>query len=67
MTLSRRTFATGAGALVFAPSIVRAAEPLVIGAVPANAVHWVQCVAHEKGFYREVGFTSGAPTSTQSF
>ena len=58
MTLSRRTFATGAGALVFAPSIGRAAEPLVIGAVPANAVHWVQCVAHEKGFYREVGFTS---------
>ena len=58
MKLTRRQFAAGATALVAAPSIARANEPLVIGAVPANAVHWVQCVAHDKGFYREVGFAS---------
>jgi hypothetical protein len=50
MKLTRRQFAAGATALVAAPSIARANEPLVIGAVPANAVHWVQCVAHDKGF-----------------
>lgn len=58
MMITRRQFSAGAGALVCAPSIARANEPLVIGAVPANAVHWVQCVAHDKGFYREVGFAS---------
>lgn len=58
MKISRREFAVGAGALVFSPAIVRAAEPLVIGAVPANAVHWVQSVAHDKGFYKEAGFES---------
>ncbi len=58
MTITRREFAAGAGALVFSPSIARAADPLVVGALPANAVHWVQCVAHEKGFYRDAGFAS---------
>lgn len=58
MKLTRRRFAAGAAAVVAAPSLVRANEPLVIGAVPANAVHWVQCVAHDKRFYREVGFAS---------
>lgn len=58
MQFTRRQFTAGAGALVCSPAIAQSGEPLVIGAVPANAVHWVQCVAHDKGFYREVGFAS---------
>ena len=58
MQVTRRQFTAGAAALVCSPAIAQSGEPLVIGAVPANAVHWVQCVAHDKGFYREVGFAS---------
>jgi ABC-type nitrate/sulfonate/bicarbonate transport system substrate-binding protein len=59
MQLSRRRFALatlGAGAVFARPAILRAAEPLVIGYVPANAIHWVASVVMEKGFLKEEGF-----------
>ena len=55
--LTRRTFVAGGAATVAAkPAIVRAAEPLVIGTVQANAIHWAQDVAVDKGFYKQAGF-----------
>lgn len=63
MQLTRRAFSIGAGAVaadLAAPGLVRAAEPLVVGFVLANALHWVQCVAIDKGFYRDVGFDASA-------
>lgn len=57
MILTRRAFSTGFAAASLAhPAILRAGQPLTIGYVPANAMHWVQSVAIDKGFYREVGF-----------
>lgn len=57
MKISRRSFSAGLAAAGLAgPAVLRAGEPLTVGYVPANAIHWVQCVAIEKGFYREVGF-----------
>jgi len=59
MTLTRRAFSQGVGtaaASIAAPSLLRAAEPLTIGWVLANSMHWAQCVAIEKGIYKEVGF-----------
>jgi len=55
---TRRRFLAGAAAsLALArPAIVRAAEPLVVCFVPANSIHWIQDVAIDKGFYRDVGF-----------
>jgi ABC-type nitrate/sulfonate/bicarbonate transport system substrate-binding protein len=59
MTVTRRAFAAGlAIAGVARPAILRAAEPLTVGYVPANAIHWGQSVAIEKGFYGEVGFAA---------
>ena len=57
MNVTRRAFAAGLGAAGLArPAIVRAGEPLVVGYVPANALHWVQSVAIEKRFYGDAGF-----------
>jgi ABC-type nitrate/sulfonate/bicarbonate transport system substrate-binding protein len=58
LTLTRRGFVAGTAAAFVAakPAIVRAAEPLTIGTVPANAIHWAQDVAIDKGFYKQVGF-----------
>jgi NitT/TauT family transport system substrate-binding protein len=46
--------------------VVRAAEPLTVGYVPGNAIHWVQSVAIDKGFYRDVGFAAEAATIQSS-
>jgi len=65
--ISRRAFSFGlAVASVARPAVVRAAEPLTLGYVPGNAIHWVQSVAIEKGFYREVGFAAEAATMQSS-
>ena len=57
MKLSRRTFVgAAAGAALARPAILAAAEPLVFGCVPANAVHWIACAAVERGFFKNVGF-----------
>jgi ABC-type nitrate/sulfonate/bicarbonate transport system substrate-binding protein len=59
MSLSRRIFAlaaAGAAANLARPAIVRASEPLVLGYVPANAIHWITDVLLEKGFLKEEGF-----------
>lgn len=59
MSMDRRKFVAGSAAaagVVFMPAIVRAAQPLVVGTVTANSVHWVQPVAVEKGFYKAEGF-----------
>jgi ABC-type nitrate/sulfonate/bicarbonate transport system substrate-binding protein len=59
MQLTRRTLALatlGAAATLARPAIVRAAEPLVMGYVPANAIHWIGSVLIEKGFLKEQGF-----------
>jgi ABC-type nitrate/sulfonate/bicarbonate transport system substrate-binding protein len=67
MKVSRRTFSLGlAVAGIARPALVRAAEPLTIGYVPANAMHWVQSVAIDKGFYAEVGFAAEAATMQSS-
>ena len=56
--IDRRALLAGAAAAacIGAPAVVRAAEPLKVNAVPANAIHWVQLVAVEKGFYKDAGF-----------
>lgn len=60
MAITRRTFAAGAAAasaaLLGRPALLRAAEPLVLGCVPANAVHWVATVLVEKGLLGRQGF-----------
>ncbi len=59
MKLTRRAFSAAFGAAAAGlarPAIVGAGEPLTVGYVPANAMHWVQSVAIDKGFYSEVGF-----------
>ncbi|MBI4273743.1 MAG: ABC transporter substrate-binding protein [Rhizobiales bacterium] len=57
MKLTRRAFVAGTtAALVARPAILKAAEPLNVGYVPGNSVHWIQSVCIEKGFYKEVGF-----------
>ncbi len=53
---NRRAVMAGAAATFAAPALLRAAEPLNVSWVLANTMHWVQCVAFEKGFYRDVGF-----------
>ena len=40
-------------ASVAKPTLVRAAEPLNIGMILGNSIHWVQFIAIEKGFYKE--------------
>jgi len=57
--IDRRMLVAGSAAAatcIGRPAVVRAAEPLKVNAVLANAIHWVQCVAVEKGFYRDSGF-----------
>lgn len=55
MQLTRRRFAlatlgaTATAAAVARPAILRAAEPLTMGYVPANAIHWIGSVVLEKG------------------
>lgn len=67
MKLSRRAFvASVAAAAVAKPAIVRAAEPLVLGCVPANAVHWVSCVMAEKGLLKSEGFDAQLATMQNS-
>ncbi|HEY2135254.1 MAG TPA: ABC transporter substrate-binding protein, partial [Xanthobacteraceae bacterium] len=69
MNFSRRVFSAGLGATaaeLARPGILRAAEPLAIGYVLANSIHWVQCVAIEKGFYGEVGFEAHATVMQNS-
>lgn len=58
MPLSRRSFtlATLGAIAVARPAILRAAEPLTMGYVPANAIHWIGSVVIEKGFLKEQGF-----------
>ncbi len=59
MRLTRRgfTLATlGVTAGLARPAILRAAEPLTMGYIPANAIHWVGDVVLEKGFLKEEGF-----------
>jgi ABC-type nitrate/sulfonate/bicarbonate transport system substrate-binding protein len=59
MSLTRRgfTLATlGATASLARPAILRAAEPLTMGYIPANAIHWIGNVLLEKGFLKEEGF-----------
>ena len=57
LRLSRRNV-LGAAALaaVARPALVWADEPLNVSVVPANAIHWVQFVAADKGFYKQAGF-----------
>ncbi len=68
MKLTRRAFSAAVGAAVglARPAILRAGEPLTVGYVPANALHWVQSVAIDKGFYREVGFDAQAAVMQNS-
>jgi hypothetical protein len=53
MQLTRRRFALATlgatTAAVARPAILRAAEPLTMGYVPANAIHWIGSVVLEKG------------------
>jgi NitT/TauT family transport system substrate-binding protein len=42
--------------MVAGPAILRAAEVLSIGFVPANALHWIGCVLLEKGFLKQAGY-----------
>ena len=67
MQMHRRTVLGGMAASAIAtPSLVRAAEPLAIGLVPANAIHWVQLVATDLGFYKEEGFDPSIQTIQSS-
>ena len=67
MQMHRRTVLGGMAASAIAtPSLVRAAEPLAIGIVPANAIHWVQLVATDLGFYKEEGFDPSIQTIQSS-
>jgi ABC-type nitrate/sulfonate/bicarbonate transport system substrate-binding protein len=69
MKLTRRTFSAQLGAAaasLAAPGILRAAEPLTVGWVLSNSMHWVQCVAIEKGFYKDVGFEAKASAMQNS-
>jgi ABC-type nitrate/sulfonate/bicarbonate transport system substrate-binding protein len=59
MQLTRRALGLatlGAAAIVARPGILRAAEPLNMGYVPVNAIHWIGNVLVEKGFLKEQGF-----------
>jgi ABC-type nitrate/sulfonate/bicarbonate transport system substrate-binding protein len=60
MNITRRGFTGGAllgtAAVLARPALLRAAEPLVIGYVPANAIHWIGSVLIDKGFLKEEGF-----------
>ena len=69
MNLTRRTFVGAAAAattLIAKPAILFAAEPLVVGYVPGNAIHWIQSVCLEKGFYKEAGFDAKGATMQNS-
>jgi ABC-type nitrate/sulfonate/bicarbonate transport system substrate-binding protein len=67
MKLSRRAFVASAAALAVAkPAIVRAAEPLTFGCVPANAIHWVACVLADKGLLKNEGFDAQIATIQNS-
>ncbi len=72
MKLTRRAFVAGtavsaaAATIVARPEILRAAEPLNVGYVPGNAVHWIQSVCIEKGFYTEVGFEAAVQVMQNS-
>ena len=66
MQIDRRSVLGGMAASVAAPSIVRAAEPLVIGIVPGNAIHWVQLVAADVGMYQAEGFDASIQTIQSS-
>lgn len=69
MSISRRTATKGllasAVGLVASPAIVRAAEPLVIAYIPANAAHWICDVLIDKPFLKDLGFDP-APGTMQS-
>lgn len=55
--INRRHFtATLAAAAVARPAILRAAEPLTMGFVPGNSIHWIGSLLLEKGFLKEEGF-----------
>lgn len=59
MTVTRRRFlAAGAAATLARPAILRAAEPLVVGYVPANSIYWDLDIALDKGFFRDAGFAA---------
>jgi ABC-type nitrate/sulfonate/bicarbonate transport system substrate-binding protein len=66
MKISRRAFSAGLAAGLAGPAVARADERLTVGYVPANAIHWVQSVAIEKGFYREAGFAAEAAVMQNS-
>jgi ABC-type nitrate/sulfonate/bicarbonate transport system substrate-binding protein len=68
MKLTRRIFVaagSAAGVVAAAPAILRAAEPMVVGYVPANAIYWDLDVAFDKGFFRAAGFDA-EPSTMQS-
>jgi ABC-type nitrate/sulfonate/bicarbonate transport system substrate-binding protein len=57
----------GATAVALArPSLLRAAEPLAFGCVPANSVHWIACAAVDQGFFKNVGFDAQVATIQSS-
>lgn len=57
MRLTRRqVLSSAAAAAVMKPALAWANEALNVSVVPANAIHWVQFVAADKGFYKDVGF-----------
>jgi ABC-type nitrate/sulfonate/bicarbonate transport system substrate-binding protein len=67
MRLTRRAFVGAAASAVLArPALLRAAEPLVFGCVPANAVHWIACVLVEKGLLKQAGFDAEIGTIQNS-
>ncbi len=63
MNITRRGFTTGAlgaATVLTRPAFLRAAEPLVMGYVPANAIHWIGSVLIEKGFLKDEGFEASS-------
>ncbi len=66
MQMHRRAVLGGLAASVAAPNIVRAAEPLAIGVVPANAIHWVHLIATDVGFFKDEGFDAAIQTIQSS-
>ena len=67
MQLNRRAVLGGISAsAIAAPSILRAAEPLNIGNVPANLIHWVTLAATDLGFFSAEGFDAAIQTIQSS-
>ncbi len=61
-----RTVLGATAAALARPALLRAAEPLTFGCVPANSVHWIACVAVDQGFFKNVGFEAQVATFQSS-